>query len=222
MMPARNCIKEYSGSTYYHVYNRGVAKQDIFLDNQDYKIFLSYLKIYLTPVDLQRLSSQVKSLAPSKKLKNYFQEIKLHAYCLMPNHFHLFVFQEESDSMTDFMRSLGTKYSKYFNKKYKREGPVFQSRYKAVLVQNENQFIYLSKYIHRNPLDILPTGTVLADYKYSSYQNYLGRFYQAWVDKTEILSYFSKLNPEESYQRFVEEIDERDLLVIKRQLLDFE
>ena len=113
--------------------------------------------------------------------------------------------------MANFMRSLGNKYSKYFNKKYIRVGPVFQSRYKAVLVETENQFIYLSKYIHRNPLDILPTGTVLVGYKYSSYQNYLGKFDQAWVDKSEILSYFSKLNPEESYQQFVEEIDERDL-----------
>jgi len=124
--------------------------------------------------------------------------------------------------MANFMRSLGTKYSKYFNKKYIRVGPVFQSRYKAVLVETENQFIYLSKYIHRNPLDILPTGTVLVGYKYSSYQNYLGKFDQAWVDKSEILSYFSKLNPEESYQQFVEEIDERDLLMIKSLTLDLE
>ena len=136
--------------------------------------------------------------------------------------FHLFVFQEESDSMTDFMRSLGTKYSKYFNKKYKREGPVFQSRYKAVLVQNENQFIYLSKYIHRNPLEILPAGTVLTGYKYSSYLNYLGSFFQSWIDKNEILSYFSKINPQQSYQKFVEEIDERDILLIKNLVLDFE
>ena len=62
----------------------------------------------------------------------------------------------------------------------------------------------------------------LVGYKYSSYGNYLGKFSQAWVDKSEILSYFSKLNPEESYQQFVEEIDERDLLMIKSLTLDLE
>ena len=218
-MPAKNCLKDYADNSYYHVYNRGVAKQPIFLDKQDYKVFLSYLKLYLSSIDLQRQSLKV---TPSRVTKNYSEELKLLAYCLLPNHFHLFIFQKESDSMANFMRSLGTKYSKYFNKKYIRVGPVFQSRYKAVLVETENQFIYLSKYIHRNPLDILPTGTVLVGYKYSSYQNYLGKFDQAWVDKSEILSYFSKLNPEESYQQFVEEIDERDLLMIKSLTLDLE
>src|SRR3989338_9120192 len=113
-MPAKNIIKEFAPESYYHLYNRGVAKQNIFLDDQDYKVFLSYLKLYLIPIDLQGQSLQV---APSKKLKNYFEELKLLAYCLMPNHFHLFVFQKESNSMAEFIRSLGTKYSMYFNKK---------------------------------------------------------------------------------------------------------
>ena len=77
----------------------------------------------------------------------------------MPNHFHLFVFQKEIDSISNFLKSLTVKYSMYFNAKYKRVGPVFQGRYKAVMVKSENQFIYLSKYIHRNPVDILPAGS---------------------------------------------------------------
>src|SRR3990167_3657708 len=160
-MPAKNSLKDYAPDSYYHVYNRGVAKQDIFLDEQDYKTFLSYLKLYLTPIDLQ---GQSLKASPSRQLKNYFQELKLLAYCLMPNHFHLFVFQKEDNSMADFLRSLGTKYSMYFNKKYKRVGHVFQGRYKAVMVKTETQFIYLSKYIHSNPLETLPAGTVLAGY----------------------------------------------------------
>ena len=208
----QNIIKEFAPESYYHIYNRGVAKQKIFLDDQDYKVFLGYLKLYLTkPVTDDKI-------APSKHLKNYFEQVKLLAYCLLPNHFHLFVFQKESNTITDLMRSIGTKYSMYFNKKYKRVGPLFQSRYKAVRVIRESQFIYLSKYIHRNPL---PARTDPAGYKYSSYQNYLGRFSQTWVDKSEILSYFSKLNPAESYQEFVEEIDERDLLMIKDLMIDF-
>lgn len=212
-MPAKNIIKEFVPESYYHIYNRGVAKQKIFLDDQDYKVFLSYLKLYLTKPEGN------DKVAPSKHLKNYFKQAKLLAYCLLPNHFHLFIYQQEMDTITNLMRSIGTKYSMYFNRKYKRVGPIFQSRYKAVLIKNENQFIYLSKYIHRNPL---PARTDLAGYKYSSYQNYLGKFSQNWVDKSEILSYFSKFNPRESYKKFVEETEERDLLMIKNIMLDFE
>ena len=212
-MPSKNIIKEYVGEAYYHLYNRGVAKQDIFLDEQDYKTFLSYLKIYLSKKD------ESQKIAPTRQLKNFFEKLTLLAYCLISNHFHLLVWQKNQRTIANFMRSIATKYSRCFNKKYHRVGPVFQSRYKAVMVTKENQFIYLSKYIHRNPL---PTRTDLVGYKYSSYQNYLGLINQTWVDKTEILSYFPKLNPKESYKRFVEEVDERDLLIIKDTMLDFE
>lgn len=218
-MPAKNIIKEFAPDSYYHLYNRGVAKQNIFLDYQDYKVFLSYLKVYLTLPNLQGPSLKEP---PSRKLKNYFELARLLAYCLLPNHFHLMVFQKEIDTITNFMRSIGTKYSMYFNRKYQRVGPVFQGRYKAVLITTEPQFIYLSKYIHRNPLPSRTDLEGLKDYKYSSYQNYLGLFNQTWVDKSEVLSYFSKINPKQSYQNFVEETDERDLLIIKEQLLDFD
>lgn len=214
-MPAKNIIKEFAPDSYYHIYNRGVAKQKIFTDNQDYKVFLGYLKLYLT------IPENNDKVSPSKQLKNYFEKATLLAYCLLPNHFHLFVYQKENNTITDLMRSIGTKYSMYFNKKYKRVGPVFQGNYKAVLIKTESQFIYLSKYIHRNPLP-LPAGSNLAGYKYSSYQNYLGLFNQAWIDKSEILSYFSKQKTAASYQQFVEETDERDLMIIKDLMLDFD
>ncbi|MBU2052246.1 transposase [Patescibacteria group bacterium] len=218
-MPAKNSLKEYSPDSYYHVYNRGVAKQNIFLDEQDYKIFLSYFKLYLTPPDLQGQSLKV---AASRKLKNYFGELRLLVYCLMPNHFHLLIFQKEADSMTNFLRSLATKYSMYFNRKYRRVGHVFQGRYKAVKVANENQFIYLSKYIHRNPLDIITSGSDLEVYRYSSYINYLGLINQQWLNTSNILNYFSKTNPKMTYKNFVKETDERDLLTIKNLVLDIE
>ena len=218
-MPAKNILKDYVAEAYYHLYNRGVAKQGIFLDEEDYKKFIGYLKIYLTVPDLQGRTLKV---SPSRKLNNYTEKIKLLSYCLMPNHFHLFIWQKGENSITDFMRSLGTKYAGYFNKKYQRIGPVFQGRYKAVMVTTEPQFIYLSKYIHRNPLDILPSRTDLEGYKYSSYQNYLQRFNQTWVNTEEIMSYFSKTNPGESYKKFVEEVDESDILRIKNLTLDIE
>ena len=207
-MPAKNALKTYKENSFYHIYNRGVAKADIFKSEKDYKVFLNYLKIYLTPVNLQGESSQV---APSKELKNYAEEVDLVAYCLMPNHFHLFVYQKNKDSINYFMRSLATKYVRYFNRTYDRVGPLFQGVYKAVRVYDEDQLLYLSKYIHRNPVKILPARTLLVGYKYSSYGNYLGLFKQQWVKPEKILEMYSssdKLYTDKTYQKFTEESDE--------------
>ena len=221
-MPAKNAIKVYESGAYYHLYNRGNAKRTIFKTDHDYKTFLSFLQLYLTPPDLQGSSLKVP---PTRKLKNYTGEINLLAYCLMPNHFHLFVRQNSDQAINHFMRSLCTKYTRYFNSHYQRVGHLFQGIYKAVQVTNENQFTYLSKYIHRNPLD-LPTykddPRRLREYKYSSYQNYLRMFTQSWVLPEDILAYFSKTNSRSSYQHFVEEGEPDDITYIAPLTLDLE
>jgi len=215
-MPAKNALKEYHENGYYHLYNRGVNKGAIFSDEQDYKTFLYYLKLYLCS---EKLQVEYLKLYPSRKLKNYCDRLKLLAYCSMPNHFHLLVWQKDQDAINYFMRSLTVKYAMYFNKKYKRIGPLFQGVYKAVLVENEPQLVYLSKYIHRNPIE-LTSSRVLEVYPYSSYQNYLGKFNQDWVKRDEILDYFSKTRIANSYRAFVEETDERDLPMVKSLVLE--
>ena len=212
-MPGKNVLKDYRPNTYYHLYNRGVDKQKIFRDEKDFKKFLGYLKLYLTPINLQGSSLQ----APVR-LKNYYGKVRLHAYCLIPNHYHFLLYQVDIDGINHFMRSLATKYSLYFNKKYKRVGPLYENIFKAVEIKTETQLTYISKYIHRNPVDILTTRMFLEDYKYSSYSNYLGRFSQSWVETSEILSYFKK----QSYQNFVEEQEERDVVTIKDLTIDLE
>lgn len=218
-MPAKNAIKEYREGAYYHVYNRGVDKGLIFREDKDYKTFLSFLKLYLT---LQGVSLKGP---PSRQLKNYVGEIELLSYCLMPNHFHLFIKQDSIHSMDHFLRSLLTKYVRYFNSHYKRIGPLFQGTYKAVLVENEYQFIYLSKYIHRNPLSLSPykeSPRRLHEYPYFSYGNFLHRFQQAWVKPDEILSYFSEKFMQLSYEAFVGQSYAEDIDPIKDQTIDLE
>lgn len=110
--------------------------------------------------------------------------------------------------MANFMHSLMTKYVMYFNKRYKRVGALFQGKYKTVRILSEEQYTYITKYIHRNPLPSNPTGSDLEGlryYKYSSYGNYLKLFQQSWVKTEDVLSYFSKTNPRNTYQAFVEE-----------------
>ncbi len=215
-MPAKNSRKVYIENGYYHIYNRGVNKRKIYLDEQDYKVFLSYLKLYLESPNLQGQALQV---SPSKQLKNYADKIHLIAYCLMPNHFHLLVKQTIPTAINQLIQSLLTKYSMFINKKYHRVGPLFQGRYKAVLVETDPQFLYLTKYIHRNPLDILPTGSDLEDYPYSSYPNYLNNFQQTWLKPQEVLNNFSQTNPILSYKSFIEETEE--LGNIEHLTLDF-
>lgn len=219
VMPAKNAIKEYQEGAYYHVYNRGVDKGVIFRENKDYKTFLSFLKLYLT------LQGDSLKTPPSRLLKNYVGEIDLLCYCLMPNHFHLFIKQKSMHGIDHFMRSLLTKYVRYFNSHYKRIGPLFQGTYKAVRIENEYQFIYLSKYIHRNPIPLLPfkeSPRRLSEYPYSSYRNFLHNFQQTWVKPEEILSYFSQKFSNLSYEAFIEQSYAEDVDPIKHQAIDLE
>jgi len=204
-MPAKNTLKTYVDDSYYHIYNRGVEKRVIFQDDKDYKVFLSYLQFYLT----EPLGGESPKSFPSQVLLNHTKNIKLLAYCLMPNHFHLFIKQGEKDSINHFMRSLLTRYSMYFNKRYTRVGSLFQGPYKAAYIANEMQYLYLSKYIHRNPLSMSNyTSINLVDYPYSSYRNYLNIIHQTWVHPQEIIEYFSKENHHTPYREFVEESKE--------------
>ena len=191
----------------------------IFQDEKDYKVFLSYLQFYLT----DPLRGSTPKLLPSQELNNHTQNIKLIAYCLMPNHFHLFIKQVDRQAINHFMRSLSTRYSMYFNKRYCRVGPLFQGIYKAAYIDNEIQYLYLSKYIHRNPL-VLPgykESTELVTYPYSSYRNYLGIIRQDWVHSKEISEYYSKNNHHTPYKEFVEDNQISDeISVLKESTLD--
>lgn len=216
-MPARNTVKQYAENGYYHIYNRGVEKRLIFQDSQDYSVFLSYLKEYLIPKDEEGLREKLSNPRISSKerdkiirilrLNNFSAEITLIAYCLMPNHFHFFVKQKSSKSIHKFMQSFTTRYTMYFNRRYKRVGSLFQAVYKAVLLTHEEQFVYLSKYIHKQAL--ASQGETLRDQP-SSYPEYLGTRKTEWIHPEEILSYFSKTNPNLSYKSFVEETPDSD------------
>lgn len=213
-MPPKNSQKTYVDDSYYHIYNRGVAKCPIFEDRNDYVAFLADLKFYLTPIPKHFKGSSLQVIRedkkyvyyPSQQPKNHTGKIELVAYCLMPNHFHLCIRQTDKMAISYFMRSLATKYSLYFNKKYVRVGHLFQGIYKAVLINDEQQFLYLTKYIHRNPLELVTNDPKkLAEYPYSSYRNYLGIIHQNWIHSENVLTNFSQTNPRNTYQSFVEE-----------------
>lgn len=209
-MPSKNSIKQYIENSYYHIYNRGVEKRKIFLDQEDYKVFLNYLKIYLEPPpkETQLIQVQINQTlfkTVLRPLNNFYNDIELIAYCLMPNHFHLLVYQRPKKGIEFFMRSLGTKYSQYFNKKYERVGYLFQGTYKAVLVEEDPYLLHLTRYIHLNPSKETPLKGA-----YSSYGDYLGIRKTNWVKPQKILEYFNSAKKTSfkeilSYQSFVED-----------------
>jgi len=211
-VPSKNVIKTYVEDGYYHIYNRGVEKRTIFQDDQDYNTFSKYLKIYLEPQkDLGERRVKVNDkiyITIARPLKNYHNKIELLAYCLMPNHFHLLVKQKDKNTMEFFMRSLLTKYSVYFNKKNNRVGSLFQGSYKAVLIDNEDQLLHVSRYIHLNPTKVSPLQKA-----YSSYPDYLNLRKTPWLNTKIILSFFknaqrNSLRDMLSYQSFVEDYEQ--------------
>lgn len=208
-MPSRNIVKTYVEGGIYHIYNRGVEKRVIFQDEQDYKVFLSYLKEYLSATEIKRKTftlqgSTFKGI--ERQPNNYKLKIELLTYCLMPNHFHLVIKQLDGISMKFFMKSISTRYSMYFNKKYKKVGPLFQGKYKAVLVADESYLLHLTRYIHINPSEYFSN---LVD-AYSSYADYLHLRKTEWLNTNLILSHFEnnvglEFNKYNSYKKFVED-----------------
>ncbi|MBU1071259.1 transposase [Patescibacteria group bacterium] len=208
-MPAKNRLKEYVEGGVYHVYNRGVLKQDIFLDDHDYCAFLSLLKYYLSPVlptshnrehPFQK-SGYVKLIRP-RPLANINKEVELLCYCLMPNHFHLLLRQITVDGMQKLMRRISTTYAMGFNKRYKKSGYVFQGRYKAALIDMDEYLLHVSRYIHLNPVKLELTRTVpVSEYPYSSYAYYLRKKSARWLKPELILDHFKH----QSYRSFIDD-----------------
>jgi putative transposase len=142
-MPSRNILKQDAPDIFYLVYARGLNRQRIFRESADFEKFLKLFSRYLS---LEETKNSVGISFP-----NYSNRLELTAFCLLPNHFHLLVFQRQQGVMTQFMRSLLTSYSMYFNKKYKRSGPLFESRYKASMISDDAYLEHVSRYIHLNP-----------------------------------------------------------------------
>jgi putative transposase len=161
---------------YYHIYNRGINKRVIFKDQEDYVVFLSLLK--------RHLSKQPQQDKNGRIYKSFYGQIELLAFCLIPNHFHLLIYQTKSDAMTSLLRSVGTAYTMYFNKKYKRTGPLFQERFKASLISQDEHLQHISRYIHLNPENY-------RSWDFSSLGYYLGDRKADWVKPGRILGLFS-------------------------------
>jgi putative transposase len=192
----------------YHVFNRGISLVPTFFDNRDYQRFL------LSAIYYRRIETPMKLslfLTSSEEIRNkYFEEsllisefwADLLCYCLMPNHFHFLLMQKEDNGISHFISNLTNSYTRYLNTKQKRSGPFFQGRFKAVRVENNEQLLHVSRYIHLNPMTsyVVKDKEGLFNYKYSSFSEYLGKSTKNICNKEIILDQF---NIKKTYEKFV-------------------
>lgn len=155
--------RQYSSSNTYHIIIKGIDNQNIFYDDQDRILFLKKLLITKKEYDL-----------------------KIYSYSLMNNHVHM-VIGIQKEFLSKAMQVLMIRYVRFFNKKYDRIGALAQCRFKSKIIENQNYFLRVCRYVHRNPEN---AGIAKTDnYKWSSYQEYIKE--ETIVDKKILLHYFN-------------------------------
>ena len=177
-MPFRKTV--FVSEHYFHIFNRGVASQPVFITKRDYERFLTtlnYYQFYDPPLRLSKLLQLSKETRESYLSEMYAKKnkiVEVVAYCFMPNHFHLLLKQAREGGISRFLRLSVNSYAKYFNTKNKRGGSLFQDMFKAVRIENDEQLIHVSRYIHINPLvSYLVTAKELLNFSWSSLRTYI-------------------------------------------------
>lgn len=175
---------------HYHVYSRGVDKRKVFLNTKDHDRFVALLYIMNQDAPFRMDNFLQKS---KNGLKDIFKEerekplVSILSYCLMPNHFHLILYEHAEGGISKFMGKLLTAYSMYFNTKYDRTGTLFTHPFKSEHINNDSQYMYIFSYVHLNPISIIEgkwkdegvknkkeAEKFLEKYQFSSYQDFMG------------------------------------------------
>ncbi len=210
----------------YHIFNRGVEKRPTFMDKRELDRGIKTLDFYRFANLPLKLSKFL--VLPQPERVKFVQEMNLKyeklveviCYCLMPNHFHFLVKQIREKGVSTFAANFTNSYTKYFNTKHERVGPLFQGLFKAVRVESDEQLIHVSRYIHLNPVSsFLIESEGLESYRWSSYLEYLDISQSKIADKKIVLDMFAS---KEKYRQFVmDQVDYvRELEQVKHLLLE--
>jgi len=205
-MPGRGIIL--ATENIYHVLNRGIASQPVFLDKRDYKRALEAMLFYQNirpPLKysmflLQSRERREVILKNLRQRRNFWVEIL--AFCFMPNHFHILVRQSTNSGTSRFLSNFTNSYTRYFNTRHKRKGPLFQGKFKAVRIETDEQLLHVSRYIHLNPYSSYLVGNFdqLIDYPFSSLSEYLKENETDRCQEEQVLVGFKS---REDYRRFM-------------------
>ncbi|PIU03598.1 hypothetical protein COT44_02260 [Candidatus Shapirobacteria bacterium CG08_land_8_20_14_0_20_39_18] len=192
---------------YYHIYNRSIEKKPIFNNLREYSRAVLALQFYRfsdLPTKLSKflvLNQDVQLNYLKKFNTNINKLVDILAYGIMPNHFHFILEQKQEGGIARFISNFENSYTKYYNTKEDRVGPIFQGLFKSVYVESDEQLVHLSRYIHLNPVSSsLIKPEELENYPWSSFPEYLNLSKTNICNTQPVLSLFSSVN---KYRNFV-------------------
>lgn len=185
---------------YYHVFNRSIAKQDIFLKANENSKFLELLNYYRFVENPIKFSKYLNLTTANRddylsSLYESEEQVTILSFALMPNHYHVLVKQVSDFGISNFIRLVQNSYASSFNLRNERKGGLFQSPFKAVRIETVEQLIHTARYIHLNPITsfVLKNPEELNRYPWTSYIDYLNENSRKFVDKKLILDQFKNL-----------------------------
>lgn len=193
-------------NNFYHVFNRGVEKRPVFTSKKEYDRAISLIRFYQyvdTPVRYSQFlqKSYEEQISIMINFMGKKTMVEINAYSLMPNHFHFLLKQNTKGGISRFISLFTNSYTRYFNTKHNRIGPLFQGTFKAVFVEDDEQLLHLSRYIHLNPIvSSVVLIESLENHPYSSYQAYVSDKNDGITKKDLISSMFQS---KDSYRNFV-------------------
>ena len=194
----------------YHIYNRGAQKRITFHNSSDYVRFLFLILFFQSPIVFGQISRPVHHFVKHRvfdidtedisQITNN-QYVELIAFCLMPNHFHLILKEVEENGVARYMQRVLNGYTKYYNTKYEVSGHLFQGPYKAVHVEDNDQLLYLSTYVHRNVRELPQWKNREQKYEWSSYQDYVRKNRWGKILSTDLI--LEQFKTTDEYAEFV-------------------
>lgn len=208
--------KIFKKGCFYHVFNKSISNYGIFKNEDNSQRFLETLDYYNNSNEKKKFSLAIRDKDYKYKnlILNLFEKsiIKCLSYCVMPDHYHLLIKVLQDNILSKYINDIENSFTRYFNIKYNRKGPLWQSDFRAVMINNNEQLLHISRYIHLNPTT---SGLVEKpeDWQFSSYKDIISHKYLL----KNVLTEFSISNSN-FYKRFVENnIDyQKKLKLIKK------
>ncbi len=206
----------------YHVFNRSVGRQPIFLNSHDFQRavqvadFYGYATPRLRFSHFNRLSMEERNKFLLELKMSSSKIVDIFAYCLIDNHYHFLLRQLKDLGIIKFLSNFQNSYAKYFNTTRKRNGALFQAVFKAVRIEGDEQLLHVSRYIHLNPFSSFSIKEVkdLVNYPWSSLGDYLGIRESGMVNTNFLLGYFPSMEKfkdfiydQADYQRRLKELE---------------
>lgn len=211
----KNQIPLHTGGVF-HVFTKSIAGYKIFNTDEEYQRMLTTIEYYQygrMPLRLSHFLNSDYAQDPDLRFSDMGESklVKVIVYCLMPTHIHLVLEQLAENGISSFMATVLNSYTRFFNGKHRRKGPLWQGRFKFVFVETEEQLLHLTRYVHLNPTTSQLTSAPI-EWRFSSYKEYIE------ASKRKVCDFVDYINiPAEEYKDFVNNyVDyQRDLALIK-------